>query len=56
VEDVVDLLEGGVTGYLARESSVDELMIAILRSLKGEFVCTDAIARDQTKLDLSVQA
>ena len=42
--NILECAEAGITGYVSRESSLDELIIAVIGAKKGEFYCPPKIA------------
>jgi len=43
-ENIVGCAEAGITGYVAREASLDELIETVIGAQKGEFCCPPKIA------------
>jgi DNA-binding NarL/FixJ family response regulator len=43
-EDVLGCAEAGISGYVAEDGSVEDLITAVLRALRGELVCSPRIA------------
>jgi len=43
-ENIVECAEVGITGYVAREASLDELIETVIGTQKGEFCCPPKIA------------
>jgi len=43
-ENIVECAEVGITGYVAREASLDELIKTVIGTQKGEFCCPPKIA------------
>lgn len=41
---IVECAEAGITGYVARESSLNDLIEAVIEAKKGEFYCPSKIA------------
>src|SRR5207253_904968 len=43
-KNVLACAEAGISGYVAQDGSVEELVTAVLRALKGEVLCSPQIA------------
>ena len=43
-DDVIDAAEAGVSGYVTRESSLEDLLDAIERAARGEAICPAPMA------------
>jgi two-component system, NarL family, nitrate/nitrite response regulator NarL len=43
-ENVLACAEAGISGYVAQDGSVEDLVAAVLRALRGELVCSPRIA------------
>jgi DNA-binding NarL/FixJ family response regulator len=43
-ENVLACAEAGISGFVAQDGSVEDLVLAVLRVLKGEIVCSPRIA------------
>ena len=43
-KDIIKCAEAGISGYVAREASIDELIKTVISTKKGEFCCPPKIA------------
>ena len=43
-DDVIDAAEAGASGFVTRESSLDDLLDAIMRAARGEAICPPPMA------------
>lgn len=43
-QNIIECAEAGISGYVAREASIDELIQTVIRTIKGEFCCPPKIA------------